>query len=292
MTRLSAAAGALALLICAFSAAARASLLTADESASGCCENVQGDPVSLSLHQSAASGPIGDTAAASSPVSQSGGAGTALVDFGRVSLFAEGSSNGLSPAGVSSNGGGQASGEWNELLTIHAPSPDFSGAVAQLSFTLTLNGFISASASGSGAASASTNWGVIVNYGQQQVRFEGSVADFGSGASYTGDPIGPLHGTLQFVWDEPTPIDVSFSLGAFTAASQLQQSAALATGAFQHTLDWSGIEVRDDTGALIPDLVATSESGFDYVHGVPEPAAAALLAVGAVALGRRLRRPL
>jgi hypothetical protein len=50
--------------------------------------------------------------------------------------------------------------------------------------------------------------------------------------------------------------------------------------------------VTDDFGTVIPDATISAESGFDYLHPVPEPLAtaeAALLALGA--LRRQRVRP-
>jgi len=69
---------------------------------------------------------------------------------------------------------------------------------------------------------------------------------------------------------------------------------AFFSGDYSNTLVWQGItKVTDaETGEVINDWTLTSESGFDYVHGVPEPTGLVILvqAAGAcLCLGRHRR---
>jgi len=102
--------------------------------------------------------------------------------------------------------------------------------------------------------------------------------------------------SLVLIAGQPTPISLTLEVFGSASADSFD-SAGSETGMgkfgidFQHTLTWGGIDsITDASGNPITGGTLTSESGFDYMQPVPEPASGWLALSGSLVLGAVARR--
>lgn len=124
---------------------------------------------------------------------------------------------------------------------------------------------------------------------------------FDQNSTFLGGGSQSVTGTLTFGWENPTSetvlIDISLNVLATGHGSGLGDGPSTSTASFEHSFDLIAITPRDAAGNFLPDVVITSDSGFDYnplIGVVPEPTSAtlALLALsGVIAFAAKRRRP-
>ena len=85
----------------------------------------------------------------------------------------------------------------------------------------------------------------------------------------------PVYARVGAATEFLVSLEVIASAKLFTLSTGLGADtvSAFINGDFSHTLRWGGITdfVDAETGEPIENWTITSESGFDYAHGVPEP---------------------
>lgn len=223
------------------------------------------------------------------------------VAFGSFGVLRASSSISVLPRGGSSpySAFGTSTASFQDDFLIDAPG--LTGTAGTVEVRFTIDGSLSLDKYGAPAyfASQSSTYaqatyaiGVGIGAGDviatQRLRYDGST----SGTSFLGvEQAYVLNFTFGTVVN-----DFTFRITtAVSAAGEGSTYLSTATADLSHTAVWGGFgEVRDSNNNVVNGYSFSSSSGTDFTQPIPEPTAAALVALaGAALIGRRrLRRSL
>ena len=203
------------------------------------------------------------------------------ADYGLLTV----NSTAVMPANVTDQSTStNAYARWTDTYNFAPVNSSLSGTIATARFSLSLIGNWTHSFD-AGASATSISYNIHINGGDVAL---GSYNTFsgGSGNLDLGD-------FSSFTYDQPftigTPFTMEFFLSDGNALHDTQTGPSSASAYL--TLASTGLQILDNTTALIAGTMST-DSGHDYsISSVPEPAAWALtpLLIGAMAMWRRRR---